>query len=109
MESEFYSHSNILLWLACHERLPTKPLLLHRKIISDELCPLCKNELESLLHALCDCSLVRPLWLNIGSSLPPEFFSSLNLKEWLKKWSNSSLVTSFHSSILWKDVFPIFC
>ena len=70
---------------------------------------LCKNEPESLLHALCDCSLVRRLWLNISSSLSSKFFSNLNLKGWLKKWSNSNLVTSFHSSILWKDVFPIFC
>ena len=62
-----------------------KPLFYTGKIIFDELYPLCKNEPESLFHVLRDCSLVRPLWLNIGSSLPPEFFSCLNLKEWLKK------------------------
>uniref|UniRef100_A0A2N9FQ21 Reverse transcriptase domain-containing protein n=1 Tax=Fagus sylvatica TaxID=28930 RepID=A0A2N9FQ21_FAGSY len=95
------------LWLSCHERLPTKVFLFRRNITPDNLCPLCKTEPESLMHALRDCSLVKPVWLSIGSSPPPDFSTSLNTKAWIKQWSTSTLATTFHTSILWKDVFPL--
>ena len=75
----------------------------------DNLCPLCKTEPENCVQVLRDCSLVWPIWFNIGSTLPPNFFSSIPVKDWVKKWSFSNFETTFHHSIHWKDVFPILC
>ena len=97
------------LWLACHNRLPTKLCLLRRNITADDLCPLCKSKSESLIHNLRDCPLVQPIWCNMGSVLPQDFFLVSNVKAWIKTWSTSTLDTSFHPSIHWKDVFPLLC
>jgi hypothetical protein len=95
------------LWLASHDRLPTKTLLYNRKILTEDICPLCKSDSESTLHIFRDCSVVKPLWLTVGAS--PEFFSSSNIFSWVKTWISSDLPTSFHQSLRWKDVFHIFC
>ena len=51
----------IFLWLACHDHLPTKLCLLRRNITTNDLCPLCKSEPESVIHTLRDCFHVKPL------------------------------------------------
>uniref|UniRef100_A0A2N9G1B6 Reverse transcriptase domain-containing protein n=1 Tax=Fagus sylvatica TaxID=28930 RepID=A0A2N9G1B6_FAGSY len=50
------------LWLACHNRLLTKALLTQHHILQDNLCPLCKEAPETILHILRDCSKVQPIW-----------------------------------------------
>jgi ribonuclease HI len=45
----------------------------------------------------------------MGSVLPQDFFLVSNVKAWIKTWSTSTLDTSFHPSIRWKDVFPLLC
>jgi hypothetical protein len=70
------------LWLICHDRLPTKVLLLllRKKILIEDLCPLCKATPETLPHFLRDCPLVKPIWLSIGVSTMPHFFLTLMWK-----------------------------
>ena len=46
------------LWKACSNALPTKVSLLQRKIIAENSCPLCKNQAETVLHALWECDSV---------------------------------------------------
>ena len=97
------------IWLVCHGQLLIRTLLFKRKIISDELCPLCKTEPESLLHILRDCALVRLLWYNIGSLIPSNFFSSSNIKKWMMHLATSDFETRFHPSIFWRNIFLILC
>jgi hypothetical protein len=54
------------IWQLCHEKLPTKTLLSQRRIITDDLCPLCQSSSESCLHLFRDCNSVLPLWLSLG-------------------------------------------
>jgi hypothetical protein len=68
------------LWLACHERLPTKNMLFKRKIVPDDSCPICKRDTESMMHTLREYNMVKTVWLNLGTSLPLVFFTSTCVK-----------------------------
>jgi hypothetical protein len=43
------------LWRACHNLLPTKQNLLRKGVVEDGLCPCCKIQEESTIHALWSC------------------------------------------------------
>jgi hypothetical protein len=47
------------LWHACHDILPTREKLYMRKIIQDSACPICENDVETVLHALWLCPAAR--------------------------------------------------
>ena len=49
-------------WKACNDILPTKENLSKRKIIEDEMCPICTRFLESAIHALWECEVAKDLW-----------------------------------------------
>ena len=56
----------IFAWKACINSLPTMEAINQRGISHSKTCPVCKNEAESIYHALLDCvfsSLVWNLWL----------------------------------------------
>jgi hypothetical protein len=57
------------VWQLCHERLPTKTLLSQRKIISNNLCPLCHSNPESCLHLFRDFPSILPLWHSLRDGL----------------------------------------
>jgi ribonuclease HI len=50
------------LWRACHDSLPTKANLCSRKIISDPMCPICEQVLESAYHILWNCPSACDVW-----------------------------------------------
>lgn len=97
------------LWLACHERLPTKNMLFKRKIVPDDSCPICKRDTESMMHTLREYDMVKTVWLNLGTSLPPVFFTSTCVKDWLHLWSSSNFALSLHHVLHLKDLFPLVC
>jgi ribonuclease HI len=97
------------LWLACHDRLPTKSMLLKRKIVPDDSCPLCTHDKESLLHILRDCDMVKPVWTNLNTPLPSDFFSPSSIKTWIHEGSTSSFHTTSLHGVHWRDLFPLIC
>ncbi|KAI4332570.1 hypothetical protein L6164_017467 [Bauhinia variegata] len=52
----------ILLWEICQHNLPTCQSLLRRKLIDSPLCPICKEEDETLEHVFLLCPWTRPIW-----------------------------------------------
>jgi hypothetical protein len=50
------------LWRACHEILPTRTNLHRRKIVEDDLCHLCGQEEETVLHVLWQCPAAADAW-----------------------------------------------
>ena len=46
-------------WRACNDILPTKHNLSKRKIIEDEMCPICMRFPESAIHALWECEVAK--------------------------------------------------
>jgi hypothetical protein len=45
-----------LVWLACHEAVPTLSLLNHRNMVASPTCSKCGDHEESLLHCIRDCN-----------------------------------------------------
>jgi hypothetical protein len=54
--------SKICLWRACQNLLPTKQNLLKKGVMKDDLCPCCKFQEESILHALWSCLSAKDVW-----------------------------------------------
>ncbi|KAF5450671.1 hypothetical protein F2P56_031001 [Juglans regia] len=57
------------LWRACTNSLPTNALLLKKKVGKDDMCPICKSESETILHALWQCTAVNDVWACKGSGV----------------------------------------
>jgi len=55
-------HILLFLWRACNEILPTKNNLHKRKVVTDQLCPMCGSEAESVSHALWSCGSAQVVW-----------------------------------------------
>ena len=60
-----------------------KECLANRGIPLETTCPLCHSEAESILHALRDCSLVKPIWYQMGTHCLYSNFFSQDIREWL--------------------------
>jgi ribonuclease HI len=52
----------IFLWIACNNILPTKINLHRRKIVTDQLCPMCNSDTESNGHVLWRCDSAKAVW-----------------------------------------------
>ena len=52
----------IFAWRACINGLPTMEAINHRGISHSKACPVCKNEAESIDHALLDCVFSSSVW-----------------------------------------------
>ncbi|KAL2892810.1 hypothetical protein RDABS01_008719 [Bienertia sinuspersici] len=50
------------LWQACKGSLPVMERLRHRHITMNAMCPICKEEEETIIHAIFECSNVREIW-----------------------------------------------
>jgi ribonuclease HI len=51
--------------------------------LGTDQCDYCRDSIDTVLHALRDCPLIRPLWITVvDSSLRNQFFSC-NLQEWI--------------------------
>jgi hypothetical protein len=54
--------SKIFLWKTCQNLLPTKQNLLRKRVVEDDLCPCCKIQEESIIHALWSCPSTQDVW-----------------------------------------------
>ena len=45
----------MFLWLCAHNSIGVKYCIGKRGVVQDEVCPLCCNGVETILHALRDC------------------------------------------------------
>jgi hypothetical protein len=52
----------LFLWRACNDILPTKNNLYKRKVVTDQLCPMCSSEAEFVGHALWRCVSAQAVW-----------------------------------------------
>lgn len=73
----------ILLWKVAQDAILTIQQRERRRILDSVFCVGCVNMVESTLHAVRDCPIVKSVWLRIGgSNLAKNFFQS-NKDEWL--------------------------
>jgi hypothetical protein len=52
----------VFTWWALHDILPTRVNLVRRKVIEDNLCPVCKTERETVIHVLWTCPVAQDVW-----------------------------------------------
>ena len=72
------------IWLCLHGSIPIREVLAGRGINCVKLCPICKEQDESILHLLRDCVYARDLWRKL--EVPPTLVSSFTegFETWLK-------------------------
>ena len=71
------------LWKCAHNSIGVNECLVGRGMNIDPLCPLCRKEPESIIHALRNCEKVRSVWDELGAvGFDRDFFSS-NLEDWM--------------------------
>ena len=87
-----------------HNSIAVKEVVAKRGIILDTSCPMCHSDFESLSHALRDCSVVKSVWIQLGSHYLNPYFFSQGTREWLI--SNSNLKSSQNAAgIPWNILF----
>lgn len=60
-----------------------KNCLARRGVIDDDICPICRRDPKTVLHALRNCSQVKAFWIQLGVKLTNQGFWLTNLQDWL--------------------------
>lgn len=58
----------VFMWTTLQNRVLTADVLLRRGWENDYFCPLCRRNLETIRHMLCECSWSKQLWEMVASS-----------------------------------------
>lgn len=93
------------LWRLFHNSLPTKANLYGRKIVNNNLCPLCQLELETSIHLLWNCRASNDIWA--ASPIPTHkwqrFFYDIN-SLWDKVTSCLEITLIEHVAIIFRHI-----
>jgi hypothetical protein len=89
-----------LIWLACHNAVPTLSLLHHRNMVNSAICSRCGVHEETLFHCLRDCNFSAAIWNKIGFSYQ-HFFSSISMSDWSREGSSCTRSTVFLAGLWW--------
>lgn len=90
----------LLIWLACHNAIPTLSLLQHRNIAPVATCSRCGENEETILHCLRDCRFSSDIWHNLGF-ITQEFFTESCAYNWLKNNANGTRPSTFLAGLWW--------
>lgn len=90
----------VLVWLVCHNDVPTLSLLHHRHIATSATYSRCGEEDKSLLHCLRDCSFSKNIWLKL-SFTNHNFFGEESALNWIKINATGSRSTTFLAGLWW--------
>lgn len=73
----------VLFWILWIGNLLTNVERRKRHMTDDAKCPLCASSLESISHALRDCSFAANIWKNVIRKQVHNLFFSLSFLDWL--------------------------
>ena len=90
----------LLIWLICHNAVPTLSLMHHRNMAPSATCSRCGEEDETVLHCLRDCSFSKSIWTNLGFS-DQIFFTEGNAQNWLRNHTLGQRYSVFFAGIWW--------
>ncbi|XP_058725944.1 uncharacterized protein LOC131597251 [Vicia villosa] len=57
--------ATLCLWMQCHGRLPTKDRTIRFGFIQDNVCSMCRQDVETKEHVFFECSFPRSIWCTI--------------------------------------------
>ncbi|KAK7282258.1 hypothetical protein RIF29_10902 [Crotalaria pallida] len=87
-------------WLVSLDALPTNAFRMRRNLCSSAACDRCSSSEESLSHVLQDCPHAHEVWLRLGFSTLPNFWTDpINL--WFKRLLQSNLAHTFAAAVWW--------
>lgn len=94
------------LWRAVSNCLPTKDMLLTRRVQVCELCPICNDNVETALHKLVLCPQAVKVWEQ--SHLPQLHGNFVSFSEWFQlvlqqRKGEEALISSMICWMLWKS------
>jgi len=90
----------LLVWLACHDVVPTFSLLHHRNMAPIAACLRCGNHDETSIHCVRDCTRTTNIWHHI-SFTALDFITNLCTQDWLKAGVTGSYSNLFWAGIWW--------
>ncbi|CAN1195124.1 Putative ribonuclease H protein At1g65750 [Linum perenne] len=92
------------LWLAIHERLLTNSERVRRHLAQSAACSRCGDHLESVSHALRDCSSAASVWDQVGFDVRNSSWGG-PFAEWMLKGinSNNGLLFGVTVWMIWKS------
>ena len=93
------------MWQCAHNSIGVKGCLSRRGMGVDDKCPICQEGVETVMHALRDCSWVRSIWRHLGVLPSNQVFWRADLQEWLVYNGNSNL-NGTAGNLPWKMLFP---
>ncbi|RYQ87637.1 hypothetical protein Ahy_B09g095159 [Arachis hypogaea] len=71
------------LWLVAHKAILTNAERRRRHLTTDDACPRCRNQEESIIHVLRDCHYVTSIWHTLNPPNGSNSFFRTDLNEWL--------------------------
>ena len=92
------------MWLMRHERLLTN-YAKSRMGIGSSMCAYCGSVSETVLHAMRDCALAMPLWMNVVHINNREVFFMGDLQHWIH--FNLSTVAGWNTSAEWRAFWAV--
>ena len=92
------------IWKCLHQSIGVGVCLVQRCLSESEVCPLCNNEAESILHRLRDCPFARNIWHRLGITPNSNFYVD-DLQLWMENNSKDQSHKVRHQPP-WKIIFP---
>lgn len=86
----------MFIWKCLHQAIGVKERLVAKGMHLDDTCLMCHSASETINHALRDCSVVKPIWYQLGINNNNRTFFSLNTNEWLTSNAKSKRTPSNH-------------
>lgn len=91
------------VWTLFHGKILTNNHQANKRLISDDIFPLCYSGKEDLNHAFCYCPKVDAVWNSLTSALAHFRTDPTNFKRWIKM--NLSNHTQSFEDIPWSTIF----
>lgn len=89
----------ICAWRVCLDALPTRSNLCQQRVMSEDVCVVCSGLVESVEHALRDCSLARVVWFR-SLGLRVELDHGLSLVQWISRLSQQIPSSGFELCLM---------
>lgn len=72
----------IFLWKACQNILPLGENMFKRRLVVQNVCPICHKEPETLEHMFLLCDWVRPVWFGSQFQVVPRREEITSFHQW---------------------------
>lgn len=98
----------VFFWLLWHVKILTNVERKRRHMTEDATCPLCASSIESIVHALHNCSFASNIWKTVLPTQVHSLFFSFSFHDWLY-WNLQDKGGLNTNEVEWQSLFMILC